>query len=149
MGQSGIVLRCCILIGKTLVKIPLSTSSDLRNQPRCKLSGNLWDITRTNNAVINIELVRLLPRQWPKVGRGAAKLQLKRKKTKYQILLNVLLPAQHTTYHANTMVPRSCKKSRNIAKNYSYYCKRKSIYGIEWYSGLRHCNLIKIRDRTQ
>ena len=77
------MLRCCILIGKTLVKIPLSTSSDLRNHPRCKLSGNLWDITRTNNAVINIELVRLLPRQWPKVGRGAAKLQLKRKKTKY------------------------------------------------------------------
>ena len=32
----------------------------------------------TWNTVINIELVRLPPRQWPKVGRGAAKLQIKK-----------------------------------------------------------------------
>ena len=45
-----------------------------------------------SNAVINIRLVRLPLRQWPKVGRGAAKQQLK----KYLLLDNINLPIDIT-----------------------------------------------------
>ena len=45
------------------------------------LWGSQWPSGRTcTNAVINIELVRLSPWEWLKVGRGPARLQLKKKK---------------------------------------------------------------------
>ena len=39
---------------------------------RYEAPGDLW-VEQVENAVINIELARLSPREWPKVGRGTTK----------------------------------------------------------------------------
>ena len=44
----------------------------LGTQPHYKAPGDLW-VELEENAVINIGLVSLSPREWPKVGRGTAK----------------------------------------------------------------------------
>ena len=65
---------------KVLGSKPARRSAGLRDPTSLRdsqwPSGRMW-----TNAVINIRLVRLSPWEWPKVGRGAAKEQLKKKST--------------------------------------------------------------------
>ena len=44
----------------------------IETQPCFEALGDLW-VKIVENAVINIELVRLSPQEWPKVGHGTAK----------------------------------------------------------------------------
>ena len=64
-------------------KVPGSTPLDawpgLGTQPHYKAPGDLW-VELVENAVINIGLVRLSTQEWPKIARGTAKQQLKKKK---------------------------------------------------------------------
>ena len=59
-------------IGKFLVQTPLGAWPGLGTQPHYEAPGDL-QVKLADYAVINIELVRLSPREWPKVGRGTAK----------------------------------------------------------------------------
>ena len=54
------------------VQTPLGAWLGLGTQPRYEGPGNLR-VKKVKNARINIRLVRLSPRKWPKVGRGTAK----------------------------------------------------------------------------
>ena len=67
MGE-GIAMR----IGRFPDRTLFSTRLDLETQPCYKTAGDLR-AKIVENAMINIGLVRLSPREWPKVGRGTAK----------------------------------------------------------------------------
>ena len=65
-------LRRCNQNRKVPGSNPTRCSAGLRDLT--SLQGSQWPSGRTcTNAVINIELVRLSPWEWPKVGHGAAK----------------------------------------------------------------------------
>ena len=55
-----------------MVQTPLGARPGLETQPLYEAPGDLR-VDLVENAVINIELVRLSPPEWPKVGRGTAK----------------------------------------------------------------------------
>ena len=55
-----------------MVQTPLGAMPGLETQPLYEAPGDLR-VDLVENAVINIELVRLSPPEWPKVGRGTAK----------------------------------------------------------------------------
>ena len=58
----------------------LRRSAKLRDPPGCENHSDLRVVTRIeNNVLITIGLVMLSPTQWPKVGRGAAKLPINKK----------------------------------------------------------------------
>ena len=59
-------------IGRFPVQIPLDARPGLGTQPRFEAPSDLW-VKVVENAVVKIGLVRLSPREWPKVGRGTAK----------------------------------------------------------------------------
>ena len=71
-------------------KILIRHSARLRDLT--SLWGSQWPSGWTfTNAVINIELVRLSPWEWLKVGHGPAKLQLKKKKNHTEICKSKLI----------------------------------------------------------
>ena len=55
-----------------MVQTPLRVRQNLGTQPRYEVPGYLR-VKIVENEVINIELVRLSPKERPKVGRGTAK----------------------------------------------------------------------------
>ena len=61
-----------IRIGRFPVQTPLGARPGLGTQPRYEAPGDLR-VKLVDNAVINIGLVSLSPREWPKVGCGTAK----------------------------------------------------------------------------
>ena len=71
------------------------------------------------NTVINIGSARVLPQQWLKVGRGAAKYHLKKKKIKGPVKLVItsyLMAFQTLANKCQLLVSiiKSIKKSQNI-----------------------------------
>ena len=61
-----------IRIGTFSVQTPLGARPGLGTQPRYEAPGDPR-VELVENAVINIELVRLSSREWPKIARGTAK----------------------------------------------------------------------------
>ena len=73
VGKSGLVGEGVgIRIGRFAVQTPLGARPGLGIQHRYEAPGDLW-VELVENAVIDIGLVRLSPREWPKVDRGTAK----------------------------------------------------------------------------
>ena len=71
--ESGLVgYGVGIRIGRFPVQTPVGVQPGSETQPYYEVPGDLRD-ELVENAVINIGLVRLSPREWPKVGRGTAK----------------------------------------------------------------------------
>ena len=66
------ILPIEIRIGRFPVQTPLGAWLGLGTQLRYKVPGNLW-VKIVEKAAINIELVRLSPQEWSKVGCGTAK----------------------------------------------------------------------------
>ena len=58
-------------IRRFLVQTPLGAQLGLGIQPCFEGPGDLW-VEIVENTVINIGLVRLALREWPKIGRGTA-----------------------------------------------------------------------------
>ena len=71
-----------IKTGRFPVQTLLDVRPSLGTQPHYKTPSKLR-VELVQNAVIDIRLVRLSPREWPKVGRGTAKYQLKQKNMGY------------------------------------------------------------------
>ena len=70
-GEQLRVLRRYMRVRSMSAQTPLCVWLGWENQPVYDVTGDLWVAIRIN--VINIQLVRLSPQQWPKLGRGTAK----------------------------------------------------------------------------
>ena len=81
MGE-GVAMR----IGRFPAQTPLGTLPGLGIQPRHEFLGELW-VKIVENTVINIRLVWLSPREWPKVGQPNRSL----KKSKFYFVVCVLV----------------------------------------------------------
>ena len=75
------------------VQTPLGAPLGLGTQPCYEALSDIW-VKLVENAVINIGLVTLSPQEWPEVGFGTAKYQLKKPQMLDQILsaIYVALP---------------------------------------------------------
>ena len=70
-SESGLVgYGVTFRIGRIPVQTPLAARPGFGAQSRYKTAGDLRVGQLSNTLIIIIGLVRLSPRQWPKVGRG-------------------------------------------------------------------------------
>ena len=93
IGEWSSGLRCWIRIGRFLVQALLGARLDLGTQLRYEAPVDL-QVKLVENAVINIGLVvRLSPREWPKVSCGIAKQKL--------TMFNFCTPSEHKKHFMN------------------------------------------------
>ena len=89
--NTSIITKAFLLIHRFFFKcnISIEVTSFRFRRTYCVCLAGLWDpislrgsgdlrVKISKNALINVVLVRLSPRHWPKVGRGTAKQQIKK-----------------------------------------------------------------------